>query len=134
MTHILSVGYDPHLMATRSMVLRSRGYAVEEAYSLAKAFQGVQSDAIDLLLICHTVSAEDRNKLITLVRSVRRLLPILCITAEQFPQPTDGCVRVTSSPVELLDAVLLAASHREGILSSGFRVEPGGKKPSGRLF
>jgi DNA-binding response OmpR family regulator len=109
-THILSFGYDPILLPLRSMVLRSRGYAVEEAYSLAEAFRVVQSDVIDLMLICHTVPADDQNKLIASVRSVRRLLPILCITDQEFAAFTEGCFAVTNSPLDLLDAVRLAAS------------------------
>jgi PleD family two-component response regulator len=92
------------------MVLRSRGYVVEEAYSPKEAFLAVHSDVIDLLLICHTVPASDRENLIASVRSVRRLLPILCITDQDFARSTEGCFTVTNSPLDLLDAVLSAAT------------------------
>jgi len=117
----------------RSMVLRRSGYAVEEAYSLAKAFQRVQSDAIDLLSICHTIPADDQNKLIASVRAVRRLLPILCITAQEFACPADGCVTVANSPLELLYAVLLAATQRESTVSSDSQMEPPVQRPENPL-
>lgn|SRR6185312_289541 len=110
-THILSFGYDRTLMPLRSMVLRGSRYVVKEAYSLDEAFRRAKSDAIDLLLICHTVPEGEQKKLISLVRSVRRLLPILCITKQEFAYSADGCVAVTSSRVELLQAIQLAA-HR----------------------
>ncbi|HKD80241.1 MAG TPA: hypothetical protein VKH81_11155 [Candidatus Angelobacter sp.] len=110
-THILSVGYDATLMPLRSMLLRGTGYVVEESYSIAKAFLRAQSDAIDLLLICHTVPENDQKKLIAFVRSVRKLLPILCITNQEFAYSADGCLSVTNSPVELLEAVISAANR-----------------------
>jgi CheY-like chemotaxis protein len=112
-THILSVGYDVTLMPLRSMVLRGSGYVVEEAYSLPKAFLRAQSDAIDILLICHTVPEGDQRKLIASVRSRRRLLPILCITNQEFAYAAEGCHSVTSSPVELLEAVVSAANSAQ---------------------
>jgi DNA-binding NtrC family response regulator len=112
-THILSFGYDPILLPLRSMVLRRSGYVVEEAYSVAEAFRAVQSDVIDLLLICHTVPANEQNQLIASIRSVRRLLPVLCVTNQEFAHSTENCFAVTNSPMELLDAVRLAASGCE---------------------
>jgi DNA-binding response OmpR family regulator len=107
-THILSFGYDPVLLQLRSMVLRSRGYAVEEAYTLATAFHAVQSDVIDVMLICHTVPPDERHRLIASVRSLRRLLPVLCITTEELAYSTGDCLTVTNSPLELLHAVMMA--------------------------
>lgn len=77
---------------------------------MAKALLRAQSDAIDLLLICHTVPGDHQRKLIASVRSVRKLLPILCITNQEFAYAADDCLSVTNSPAELLQAVMSAAS------------------------
>jgi len=109
-THILSVGYDATLMPLRSMVLRSNGYLVDEAYSLIEAFRRAQGDEVELLLICHTIPETGQKKLIASVRSVRKLLPILCITNQDLAHSGDGCFAVMNSPHELLRAVASATN------------------------
>ena len=106
--HILSVGYDRDLMAVRSMVLRQAGHIVVEAYSLADALNLMRSDAVDLVLICHTVPASEQDKLINAVREARRLMPVLCITTSDGSAQKE-CVNVENSPQALIDAVWLAA-------------------------
>lgn len=77
---ILSMGYDPHLMSVRTLLLRGAGYVVDEAYDRAAALSRAQCDTVDALLICHTVPKSDKRWLIANVREKRRLLPILCLT------------------------------------------------------
>jgi DNA-binding response OmpR family regulator len=90
------------------MVLRNAGYVVEEAYSLGNALRLVPSDALDLVLICHTVPASHQDRLIKAVRERRRLMPVLCITAYDGGAQKE-CVNVENSPYALIDAVRLAA-------------------------
>ena len=77
--HILSVGKDPALMSSRTMLLLKAGYAVQEAFTLDKAKVLVHSDSIDVTLLCHTVPERDQRLLIYLAREEKRLMPILCI-------------------------------------------------------
>jgi DNA-binding response OmpR family regulator len=88
--HILSVGKNPTLMSSRSLILRNAGYLVDEAYSVDKAINLVEADAIDAVLICHTVSRNDQQALISTVRKKRRLMPVLCVRSyayESVPKP-----------------------------------------------
>lgn len=62
--HILSVGKDPTLMSSRTLLLRNAGYAVEEAFTLDKAKDLVHSYSIDVTLLCHTVPERDQRLLI----------------------------------------------------------------------
>ena len=110
--HILSVGYDRHLMSVRSMVLRQVGYIVIEAYSLRDALHLMHSDSVDLVLICHTVPASQQDKLINAIREQRRLMPVLCITACDGSAQRE-CVNVENSPQAMIDAVRLAAQASE---------------------
>src|SRR6185312_11517435 len=102
---ILSVGYDPTLLHMRSMVLRSNGYEVKVARSLEQAEMVAESDQIDLVVICHSVPESDQEKLITAARRARRLLPILCVTDQEFGCVARGCEAASSSPLELLESV-----------------------------
>lgn len=94
------------------MVLRSGGYEVKEVHSLAKAQSLAESDMIDLMVICHTVPESDQLKLITAVRRTRRMLPILCISDQEYAFVAPGCERTSSSPMELLEGVHEAVSGR----------------------
>lgn len=112
--HILSVGYERTLMASRSMVLRSAGYEVEEAHSLAQALSRVDADVVDLVIICHTLSEREQQELIAAARRKRRLLPLLCITTLESACPVTGCSTVTNSPLELLQGVRAACHPLSG--------------------
>lgn len=109
--HLLSVGYDPPLLRTRSFILRQAGFTVDEAYNLNGALGLVKSDSIDAVLLCHTVSQDKQRSFISAVRRARRLLPIICIRAHDHDVHQQDCVSVGSDPVELLEAVKSAASH-----------------------
>jgi len=62
--HLLSVGYDPLLMRTRSFVLRQAGFTVDEAYNLNGALGLLMSDSIDAVLLCHTVPKDKQRSFI----------------------------------------------------------------------
>lgn len=108
--HILSAGYDRELMQTRSMLLRHAGFVVDEAYTLAGVLSLVTSDSIDAVLLCHTIPRNECRWLISSIRDVRRLLPIICIKAGIYDSPQDECLITTNEPADLL-AVLGRATQ-----------------------
>lgn len=115
---ILSVGYDRSLMKSRSLLLRSAGYSVEEAYSRHQALARVRSDAIDVLLICHTVPDNEKRALISAVRKQRLLIPILYISDNEFrSRDEDGCCEVSNAPEVLLAAIDSAVREMPGLRS-----------------
>src|SRR5437762_1394891 len=107
---ILSVGHDGLLMSMRSRVLRQAGYHVVEAYSSNDAIRIAQSDAVDILLICHSVPRHQQRKLTNAVRHRRRLMPILCIIANDFAVPAEGYFDGGNVATPLLDAVKKAVT------------------------
>ncbi|HEY1939302.1 MAG TPA: hypothetical protein VGJ33_15330 [Candidatus Angelobacter sp.] len=114
---ILSFGYDRQLMSLRSMVLRTAGYDVLEVYSQSDAMRLATSNAVDILLICHTVPKQDQCSLTVWTREWRPDMPILCIIANDFAMAADGCLAVDNAPVLLLDAVNRAAAGSSGFSS-----------------
>src|SRR5205814_9915631 len=92
---ILSVGIDPLLMVSRTLLLRNAGYSVVEAHSVDKAISIVESDStdsIDLTLICHTLPKSEKKWLIAVVREKRRLMPILYIQPLPFASAPRTCI------------------------------------------
>jgi DNA-binding response OmpR family regulator len=105
--HILSVGANPTLMSSRSLILRSAGYLVKEAYTVGKAINLVEADSIDAVLICHTIPRDDQKVLISFVREKRRLMPILCIRSNAYESAPGTCTAVDNDPELLLNTVKL---------------------------
>lgn len=103
--HILSVGKDPALMSSRTLLLLSAGYAVQEAFTLDKAKNLIDSDSIDVTLLCHTVPERDQRLLIYLVREKRNLMPVLCIRAYQHQAAPRNCIGVDNEPEALLQTL-----------------------------
>jgi DNA-binding response OmpR family regulator len=108
---ILSAGYDHQLMQTRSMLLRHAGFVVDEAYNLKGVLGCVKSDSIDAVVLCHTIPKNEQRWLITSVRKVRRLLPIICVRASAYDSGQEGCLVSTNEPAEFLAAIGKAVQH-----------------------
>ena len=112
---ILSVGYDSVLMATRSMLLRHAGYDVAEAGAISEASALAQSGQFDIILICHTLSENDRRELLNKIRECQGSM-VLCIANTPFSRAVLGknCREVPSTPAELLASVSSAIHETRG--------------------
>lgn len=108
-TRILSVGHDHHLLSLRSLVLESAGFDVIEAYTVSDALRLAQSDAVDLVLICHTIPKPEQKRLVAVIHERRRLMPVLCVIAHDFVTPAENCFGASPTPQLLLDALRQAA-------------------------
>ena len=83
---IVSVGHDNSLMPIRTLLLRHAGYAVTEAYTCREALQRLISGQFDLVLICHTITEDEKSEFIPAVRVLQPEVPIVCIrTHEHYP-------------------------------------------------
>ena len=104
---VLTVGYEPQLLATRSMVLRHAGYFVKEATVLARALREIETDHIDILVVCNTIPFSEKSWFANEVLNRRRLLPVICIKTHAYEQKVPGCVAVENDPDSLLQALKL---------------------------
>jgi DNA-binding NtrC family response regulator len=108
-TRILSLGHDHHLLPMRTMLLENAGFDVIEAYSVNDALRLAQSDAVDLVLVCHTVPRAEQKLLVVGIRQRRRLMPILLVIAQDFVMPAESSSGARTAPQQLLDALRQAA-------------------------
>jgi len=60
---ILSVSYDPSLLATRQMVLETQGYTVTSALGFAEAMGKCKTASFDLFILGHSIPANDKREL-----------------------------------------------------------------------
>ncbi|HZD94236.1 MAG TPA: hypothetical protein VE133_08280 [Candidatus Sulfotelmatobacter sp.] len=108
---ILSVGHDHHVLSLRSQILQLAGFDVIEAYSSSDALRLAQSDAVDLVLICHTIPKQEQRGLIAGIRQHRRLMPILRVIAHQFAISAEDRLPADHVPTLLLDALQQAVTN-----------------------
>lgn len=66
---ILAFGHNPNLLETRQWVLQSRGYRVITAEALS-AFELIpRTKMVSVVLLCHSLSAQEREGAIAISRS-----------------------------------------------------------------
>lgn len=109
---ILIFGCDPLLLTTRKWVLRSSGHRVWTAASPLEVAHILSTEAISALILCHTLSLEERRR--GLVLAVQGQAPgkprvkTLILTAGISPEPLPFLAEVVDAmegPARLLEAV-----------------------------
>ncbi len=78
---ILVFGRDPLLLDTRASILRLAGYRV---IALTPKEGTPPTEAVNLLVLCHTLTAAERNALQLFAAAQRPAAGLLCLT------PTEG--------------------------------------------
>jgi len=94
---ILEVGWDGKLLATRRLVLEGAGYNVESVLTSQHAYQRVQHNSFDLLLLCHSMPEEDQREL---TEQVRRLHPETLILSLYESTPTNLSADAVFNPLD----------------------------------
>jgi DNA-binding response OmpR family regulator len=112
--HIVSAGYDHHLMQSRSMMLRHAGFIVDEAYNPLAILGVIQTDSVDAVVLCHTIPENEQRVLIASMREVCRLLPIISIQGSIYDTPVEDCFTSTKEPEYLLAIIRKAIHHPKG--------------------
>jgi DNA-binding response OmpR family regulator len=116
LTVVLSIGLDPDLLRTRNLVLHSAGYTVVSAYSVKEAAVRFQAGDFDLVLLCQSLPARERDGLTWWMRASRPGIPVvtvaggLCTSGDVVAGLTVG-----SEPGALLWGIrelLINAKHR----------------------
>ena len=77
---ILCISYDASLLRTRKMLLEDAGYEVVAAEGFVRAMSvcGAQAGTLDLVILGHSIAADEREKLISHIRATSRT-PVLAL-------------------------------------------------------
>jgi len=79
LTIVLSVGWDPKLLRSRSIFLESEGYVVVSACSIGEAVSLFRQGDFDVVILCYSISDADRNRFTLLIRAFGSRTPIVFI-------------------------------------------------------
>ena len=104
--YILAISHEPALLESRSSILRSAGYAVAQVLSVKQATELLRSTHFDMVLLGHSIPAQDRDHLTRLIRASGFLTPVVTVAPLIDPVPYEAAdLIVESSPEMLLSAV-----------------------------
>jgi DNA-binding NtrC family response regulator len=79
MTVVLAVGLDSWQLTSYGSDLRSAGYVVISASSIRDAIEQFKVGDFDLVLLGHSISAEHKERLSSLIRAAGSRTPVVCI-------------------------------------------------------
>jgi DNA-binding response OmpR family regulator len=89
---ILVYGNEEMLVTTRGLILEKAGYQVFFATKFASALVALVNERINVLLLCQSVSDEDRRSILETARAIKP--EIRCVTLGY-----DGCEIVSDGGV-----------------------------------
>jgi len=81
---VLSVGSDSRVLETRELILRSAGYSVVSALSIKEAAYLFKDSDFDVIVLCHTLSTKDCERLTGTIRASGSRIPIVCVSDSTF--------------------------------------------------
>jgi DNA-binding NtrC family response regulator len=109
---ILIYGYDAVLLTTRRLVLEKEGFNVLTATYFNSAVTFMESEAIDLFIVCVTVKDGARSKALAAAHTVRPTMRNLIQVEQAHPSTDerDTFVEHFLSPEALLASVKVAVA------------------------
>ena len=110
---ILSVNLDPELLETQSAILRAAGYVVLPATSIKHAIDYFQTGHFDLVLLDHSIPAQDKDRVIRLLRASGAPVPLVLVVAPPYTIPDSlADATIESKPRKLLSGIKDACENR----------------------
>ena len=79
---ILVYGRDPVVLETRRMVLETTGASVVATTGWEQAQQVISNPSLDLLVLCYTLSSEDRQSILQFAQGIRPEITTLVLRAD----------------------------------------------------
>lgn len=105
---ILSVSPSPALLQTRSHLLRRAGYRVADQSSIDAAAKEFLDGDFDAVILCHSIAADQRTRLIKVIRSHSPSTSILIVSGRFGESDPRVDAVVENDPEVLLSGVAAA--------------------------
>jgi DNA-binding response OmpR family regulator len=104
---ILSIGIDQELLPLRNSVLRASGlYAVKQESDLSRAVQVFMDGDFDLVVLCHSIPSEERQRIATAIKAAKPSTLVLVVRTDgEATGVADGSVHSLDGPETLLRCV-----------------------------
>jgi CheY-like chemotaxis protein len=99
---ILSAGRDADLLKRRNAVLTEQGYKVAAASDSYEVVEKLLNGDFDLVLLCHTMADQDRERLARIIASYTPSTPVVFISESELGHCELGARIVRCRPERLL--------------------------------
>jgi DNA-binding response OmpR family regulator len=112
---MLNVSLDPALLETRTRVLQTAKFIVVPASSIAEATDKFLAGDFDAVLVCHSISINDRRRLARMIHEHSPLTPIVLVSSTGIEKDASVDVIIGNDPEQLvqeLPEVLHKAQQR----------------------
>lgn len=121
MTQILTlhVGLDPVLLQTRSQVLTKGGYIVVSAFSVAEAAKKFRAHDFDLVILCHSISTNERRLLTEWIHGHSPLTPVVLISKTELGRDAGMDFMIDNNPERLLEGLPRVLHECRELLEQG---------------
>jgi len=105
---ILSAGRDRALLFTRNRVLEEAGYSVTPATTSAETVERFFTGDFDLVVLCHSVPIEERERIAILVHNHSPSTPVVLLADMPSRRYNFGDMTVESDANSLLQSLPVA--------------------------
>jgi len=105
LTVVLAVGLDSSLLAGQSSVWQSAGYFVTSTWSIREAIGHIREGDFDLVLLGHTIPADNRERLTFLIRASGSRTPVVYITDSANHRDSFADATIRNEPTSLLQSI-----------------------------
>ena len=113
-TVILAVGCDPVLLETRCQVLRKTGYIVISTLSLRKAVACFLEGDFDLVLLCHSIHVQGRERVVQLMREHASSTPIVTVGSSLGQCDPFADATIENDPENLVAGIREVLKEKDG--------------------
>jgi DNA-binding response OmpR family regulator len=113
-TVVLAVGLDPWMLMAQDSAWRSEGYIVVSVHSIRDAIDHFKAGDFDLVLLGHSMTIENQERLTFLIRASGSNTPVVCISSSGGVSYTFADATLRNDPTDLLVGIkeLLARRTR----------------------
>ena len=102
---ILSAGRDRLLLFTRNRVLEEAGYSITPATTATETVERFFAGDFDLIVLCHSIPLEERERIATLVRMHSPSTPVIVLADLPTRKYEFGDMTIDSDATSLLRAL-----------------------------
>ena len=105
---VLVFGRDHQLVHTRTLILEKAGFHVHTAASLPDIRQLPSQPAIDVMVLCHSLSPQDCDKALSITRERWPAIQTIALTSgsrDCGSDLTDAVMEATEGPAKLIHVI-----------------------------
>jgi len=118
LTVLLAVGLDSSLLKSQRSVWQSAGYYVTSADSIREGIAQFHEGDFDLILLSHSIPAENRERLTFLIRASGSRIPVICVSDSSSNCDSFADATIRGGPDNLLQGIEDLLAKRGDMLTA----------------